>query len=622
MKIVKQGKVLTSEALNAEMILNENQRKANEDARNVWEQYDNTKQYIKGNKVAFNGSSYLCKATCRGILPTDINYWMMIASAGAGLENATQLPIIDTGNYYTTNDTNSALQEVGQKLNEHDTKIGDLSQLNTTSNTDLVGAINEVDTNVGDKSLLNTTDKTSLVNAINENKSQLADKVNKGDLVFNVKDYGATGDGVTDDTAAFQNAISEVVSGGGTLYIPRGRYVITTKLNIDLTNITRINGKGVSIVGDETASTIILNKTNSDFAFYVYSDNIINAVNYFRIGKMTITAYEGFSGNKGLMLKGFTNMVAMNLQLYGLDTGIHMTDVLSSGFYNLRIDGCFKGLIASGQTSISSPNDLNFYACTFYGNALYALDISEGCNVNFFGGSIETNGFNKEISSSNYGIKLTGLGRYGSAGATFNGVYFEANENIADVWIQHGDYPATYTFVGCTFNRLAGKAPINHILLNANNNDISTSAKLLTIGCGFRSFSGYIPDASKRVINIIGTIITQFEQSGNYYTNQVDLPGSSSNRIYASARFVGLSTTPALWRGFNISSIIKNATGDYTITFIFPSVIVNKIKIGNIDTLGFVQMLDNALDSIRVKTFGVDGITPIDAGELDIIIME
>lgn len=143
MKIVKQGKVLTSEALNAEMILNENQRKANEDARNVWEQYDNTKQYIKGNKVAFNGSSYLCKATCRGILPTDINYWMMIASAGAGLENATQLPIIDTGNYYTTNDTNSALQEVGQKLNEHDTKIGDLSQLNTTSNTDLVGGINE-----------------------------------------------------------------------------------------------------------------------------------------------------------------------------------------------------------------------------------------------------------------------------------------------------------------------------------------------------------------------------------------------------------------------------------------------------------------------------------------------
>jgi hypothetical protein len=46
---------------------------------------------------------------------------------------------------------------------------------------------------------------------------------------INVKDYGATGDGITDDTGAIQAAINKLeASGGGTLNVPAGTYLLNS----------------------------------------------------------------------------------------------------------------------------------------------------------------------------------------------------------------------------------------------------------------------------------------------------------------------------------------------------------------------------------------------------------
>jgi hypothetical protein len=48
---------------------------------------------------------------------------------------------------------------------------------------------------------------------------------------FNVKDYGAKGDGVNDETSAFQSAIASAKQqGGGTVYVPAGHYKLTDAL--------------------------------------------------------------------------------------------------------------------------------------------------------------------------------------------------------------------------------------------------------------------------------------------------------------------------------------------------------------------------------------------------------
>ena len=55
--------------------------------------------------------------------------------------------------------------------------------------------------------------------------------VKKGDLVFNVKDYGATGDGTTDDTAPINSAMAAAnTAASGSLYLPRGTYIVSAPL--------------------------------------------------------------------------------------------------------------------------------------------------------------------------------------------------------------------------------------------------------------------------------------------------------------------------------------------------------------------------------------------------------
>jgi hypothetical protein len=65
-----------------------------------------------------------------------------------------------------------------------------------------------------------------------------------------VKDFGAVGDGVTNDTAAIQAAIDLIESiGGGTVFIPAGTYLLSAALTID--------DDCVTLQGDGVVSTIL-----------------------------------------------------------------------------------------------------------------------------------------------------------------------------------------------------------------------------------------------------------------------------------------------------------------------------------------------------------------------------
>jgi hypothetical protein len=78
--------------------------------------------------------------------------------------------------------------------------------------------------------------------------------------VVSVKDFGAVGDGVADDTAAIQAAITATnpTSGGG-VYLPSGTYKVTSTINVA--------NQRVTICGDGVSTNILFVPTSDDVCF-------------------------------------------------------------------------------------------------------------------------------------------------------------------------------------------------------------------------------------------------------------------------------------------------------------------------------------------------------------------
>ena len=182
---------------------------------------------------------------------------------------------------------------------------------------------------------------------------------NANGLVFNVKDpdYGALGDGTTDDTTAIQAAIDAAEVAGGNVFIPRGTFIVTGLI---------VGASNVWIVGDGPQVAVLKLKDAAN-------DHVILATSQTDLGFRNF----GIDGNKannttvksGLRLISCTrakveNVVAQNCEEDGFYTSgsldISYTDCRS--LTNLRNGySCgdaaglsqrihYRGCLSSGHT--------------------------------------------------------------------------------------------------------------------------------------------------------------------------------------------------------------------------------------------------------------------------------
>lgn len=131
--------------------------------------------------------------------------------------------------------------------------------------------------------------------------------------VINVKEYGASGNGVTDDTEAIQNAIDEAEENGYAVHIPSGDYLVSTlwvNSNVYIFGTGRLKGYPVrydSITNNVSAGSNSLTVADSSF----YHKNMILTIKKSGVSEVIVVTdindntisfkkfryYDGLSGH-------------------------------------------------------------------------------------------------------------------------------------------------------------------------------------------------------------------------------------------------------------------------------------------------------------------------------------
>ncbi|WP_170207510.1 glycosyl hydrolase family 28-related protein [Luteibacter pinisoli] len=439
---------------------------------------------------------------------------------------------------------------------------------------------------------------------------------------YSVKDFGAKGDGATDDAAAIQAAINAAIPAGASVYFPKGRYLINSTVTIDLTaHSSEVDGKGLNLYGAGSGNTVIVNGTNYVGLDVVGTMATAALYSYFKVVGIAITKTGAGTGDIGMRIAKSYGVYFNDVVFLTCSVGFTFTDCVLMTLVSSHFRFCTRGLFAAGQVdpSGSTPNAITLVGCIFYGQVEYAAWFEKGCNVVFVGGSVETTAGG--VGAQRFGVKINLAGVYGRAACAFYGTYFERNGNTADVWMVNGDNPCTYLFSGCTFNRLtAAEISTNALLLETNGN---TAARVyLTVeGCAFSRYGTYTPNAARPYIATTGATPIIFRDIGNMYTDNLERPVQPSCDPLARVRFVG--STGAITRQQNVISVSRGTTGQYTINFRDSNTSIGGGRTVNIttDIGGFNWVLSETATAVTIQCTNSAG-TNTDPGSVSVVVYE
>lgn len=263
-------------------------------------------------------------------------------------------------------------------------------------------------------------------------------------------DYGAVGNGSTDDTAAFQAMFD---SGASDCYIPAGSYKTTSTINVTKKCSIRGAGSqslilcspaspqpGMRLSFDAPVNKIVIS------GFEIYSPNSImsqallvdvstNSINTSLFEGLALYGGGGAS-NYGFYHNGGTNdgFAANTITNCGIINGLFSTGYWgdSNNLLNNTISGANNGITLTAITSGSANNIIANNNITSDGYSIYIGDYAYNTSI-----------LNNQIERVNAG-QIAAIVLNGSSGKTINNVVIEGN-NI------NGHAVATFALIYCNY---------------------------------------------------------------------------------------------------------------------------------------------------------------------------
>lgn len=262
------------------------------------------------------------------------------------------------------------------ELLRQDKRIADLA---CKFNGDIQKAITEYLLFLNSEGLLEEIITDTLTNDVFVLESKTAGMVN-------VKEFGAVGDGICDDTWAIQSAIDHANSAGRVVKIPKGTYLISKPITLN----------GCTLIGDtgnifQSAGTVIKCLT-PDF----------------------VAIKQGSTSAADIMFN------LEDLIVTDAAVGFEIVYAINSKFERLYAVNCATGF------KLGDPSAVGSMFCEF--NNLYTQGCTIGVDAHssqYFNNNRFNNGF---LQGEEYAMKMAVTGGYGAVGNVFNNVEFRSQQ--------------------------------------------------------------------------------------------------------------------------------------------------------------------------------------------------
>lgn len=315
--------------------------------------------------------------------------------------------------------------------------------------------------------------------------------------VLSVKDFGATGDGSSDDTAAVQAALDAVPDAGGTVHFPAGTYRVTSTLTIPV--VTDISGGSLGTTGTVKPVRLVGQHCPNLLGTPGAGAQGASAIRWDASGSAT-PCIDAAGGSKHWWFGGIEDLALLddvqNAYSIGLRLGnfrgarftrfgarnfwknVYMADEVQGedlgGWYSTWSQCTFLDGRSHNLDFAGSAHGISFVQCRFnksdgvglkFGNDTSPFKRA-GVPINFFGCWFEAN--------AGYAVEL-----HNAQAAGFHGCYFELNEGAADIYVSGSEATVNLTLFGTHHFWAAGSA--SHIVDVNSKSSAKMHIKLL--GC-------------------------------------------------------------------------------------------------------------------------------------------
>ena len=368
--------------------------------------------------------------------------------------------------------------------------------------------------------------------------------------VISVKDFGAKGDGTTDDTAAIQAAINSVIvgttgkSGVGvfqtTIEFPCGIYVITSTLVISQTVAgQRLTLRGCGFQGSN--STTIQESTNPNIDMINASTSIADGFN--------LEYLEFLGGAYGPVTSpGYPAAI-----IHGTGNGLNLGSSTATAYSSI-IKNCWFSAIPHAAVYVQNAQDLR---------------ITDSAMENSDYGILALNMSNSRIIGTRFfsdryaGIDIAPSGSYNSSDNDIIGNFFDYNGNsgpnddtVAAIVLNNSGMEArnnnissngfrnnTNDFLIEGASNIGAHTGFNDVHIVANNSDFAIRHSILiTSGSNISIVGNHIRDASNNGAALYAAIdIEGTSASNDILDNVVTLSAGGLNQTYGL--LTGSSTT-------------------------------------------------------------------------------